>query len=50
MQGKKSRWSPVFLTLVLILMYLPIAVVVLYSFNANAGRYPSAFTVFSLQY
>ena len=50
MQGKKSRWSPVFLTLVLILMYLPIAVVVLYSFNANAGRYPSAFTGFSLQY
>lgn len=50
MQGRKSRWSPVFLTLVLILMYLPIAVVVLYSFNANAGRYPSAFTGFSLQY
>lgn len=50
MQGRKSRWSPVFLTLVLILMYLPIAVVVLYSFNANASRYPSAFTGFSLQY
>ena len=50
MQGRKSRWSPVFLTLVLILMYLPIAVVALYSFNANASRYPSAFTGFSLQY
>ena len=50
MQGRKSLWSPVFLTLVLILMYLPIAVVALYSFNANASRYPSAFTGFSLQY
>ena len=50
MQGRKSRWSPVFLTLVLILMYLPIAVVALYSFNANASRYPSTFTGFSLQY
>ena len=50
MQGRKSRWSPVYVTLVLILMYLPIIVVVLYSFNANASRYPNAFTGFSLQY
>lgn len=32
----------------LILMYLPIIVVVLYSFNANTSRYPTAFTGFSL--
>ena len=50
MMGRKSRWSPVYLTIVLILMYLPIVVVVLYSFNANASRYPSEFTGFSLQY
>ena len=38
------------MTLVLILMYLPIAVVVLYSFNANTSRFPTAFTGFSLQH
>ena len=47
---RHSILSPVFMTATLILMYLPIAVVVLYSFNANAGRYPNAFTGFSLQY
>ena len=31
-------------------MYLPIAVVVLYSFNANTSRYPNEFTGFSLQF
>lgn len=31
-------------------MYLPIIVVVLYSFNANTSRYPNEFTGFSLQF
>ena len=47
---RKSPWAPVYLTLLLILMYLPIAAVVVYSFNANASRYPNEFTGFSLQY
>lgn len=34
----------------LLLMYLPIIVVVLYSFNANTSRYPNEFTGFSLQF
>ena len=50
MKRKKSIWAPVYLTLILILMYLPIAVVVLYSFNANTSRYPTAFTGFSTQF
>ena len=50
MKRRKSPWAPLYLTLVLVLMYLPIAVVVLYSFNANASRYPNEFTGFSLQY
>ncbi len=40
----------VYLALVLLLMYLPVIVVALYSFNANAGRFPNEFTGFSLQY
>lgn len=39
-----------YLALVLALMYLPMIVVVVYSFNANASRLPTAFTGFSLQY
>lgn len=35
---KRSVWSPLYLALVLILMYLPVLVVVLYSFNSNTGR------------
>ena len=42
--------SKLYLALVLLLMYLPMLVVVLYSFNANASRFPSEFTGFSLQY
>ena len=34
MKRRRSPWAPLYLTLVLVLMYLPIAVVVLYSFNA----------------
>lgn len=45
---RKSPWAPLYLTLVLILMYLPIIVVVLYSFNANTSRFPNEFTGFSL--
>lgn len=47
---RSSPWTPIYLTLVLILMYLPIMVVVLYSFNANTSRYPNEFTGFSLQF
>ena len=47
---RKSPWEALYLALVLILMYLPIAVVVLYSFNANTSRYPNEFTGFSLQF
>ena len=45
---RKSPWAPLYLTLVLILMYLPIVIVVLYSFNANTSRFPNEFTGFSL--
>ena len=47
---RKSPWAALYLALVLTLMYLPIAVVVLYSFNANTSRYPNEFTGFSLQF
>lgn len=47
---RKSPWAPLYMTLVLILLYLPIVVVVLYSFNANTSRYPNEFTGFSLQF
>ena len=50
MKKRKSPWAPIYMTLVLILMYLPIVVVVLYSFNANTSRFPTAFTGFSLQH
>jgi len=47
---KKNRWAGIYLAVVLAVMYLPIIVVVVYSFNANASRLPSEFTGFSLQY
>lgn len=49
---KKKRviGSNIYLAFLLILMYLPIIVVVLYSFNANTARSTSAFTGFSLQW
>lgn len=50
MKKRKSPWAPLYLTLILILMYLPIIVVVLYSFNANTSRFPNEFTGFSLQH
>ena len=50
MKRRKSIWAPLSLTLMMLLMYLPIIVVVLYSFNANTSRYPNEFTGFSLQF
>ena len=47
---KKSVWSPLFITVVLLLMYLPIIVVVTYSFNSNTIKNASAFTGFTLQW
>ena len=47
---KRKIWAPLYLTVILVLLYLPIAVVVLYSFNANTSRFTFAFTGFSTQY
>ena len=48
---KKNGWrSFLYLGLVLILMYLPIIVTVVYSFNANTSRFTFQFTGFSLQH
>lgn len=44
---KHSFGSVFFLSLVLIVMYLPIIVVIVYSFNANTARIPIAFTGWS---
>ena len=41
---KHSIGSLLFIGLVLVIMYLPIAVVVIYSFNANTARIPIDFT------
>lgn len=46
---KKWSWrATAYLTLVLLFMYLPILVVVLFSFNASTARVPTVFTGFSL--
>lgn len=47
---KRGIASGVFLAVVLILLYVPIAVVVAFSFNANTSRFTYNFTGFSLQY
>lgn len=50
---RKKKFSPgavVFLVLVLLLMYLPVFIVVLYSFNANTTRNSAEFTGFTLQW
>ena len=44
---KRSFGSLLFLSLVLLFMYLPIIVVVIYSFNGNTSRIPIAFTGWS---
>lgn len=35
---KRSIWAPLYLALVLLLMYLPVIIVVLFSFNGNSSR------------
>jgi spermidine/putrescine transport system permease protein len=47
---KKRVFAPIYMTVMLIFIYLPIAVVVFYSFNANDSRFTFHFTGFSLQY
>lgn len=48
---KRSAFAPVYLALVLILMYLPILVVVLFSFNGDTSRNAAiTFSGFSLQW
>ncbi len=47
---KKRVGSALFLAVMLVMLYLPVAVVVLYSFNANTSRFTFAFTGFSTQY
>lgn len=47
---KHSFLSGLFITLVLIMMYLPIITVVCYSFNSNPARNPIAFTGFTLDW
>lgn len=47
---KRSFGSLVFLSLVLVVLYLPIVVVVLYSFNDNPARIPLAFTGFTTRW
>ena len=46
---KRSVGSLLFIALVLVIMYLPIAVVVVYSFNANTARIPIAFTGWTIK-
>ena len=49
---RKKKFSPgavIFLVLVLLLMYLPVFIVVLYSFNTNTTRNSTEFTDFTLQ-
>lgn len=50
MKRHRSVGPAIYLAFVLVLMYLPIVVVVLYSFNANTARTSMVFTGFSLQW
>ena len=47
---KNGIGAKIYLGVLLLLMYLPIIVVVLYSFNASTARVPTVFTGFSLQW
>ena len=47
---QRKVFSSAYLVLVLMLMYLPIAVVAVFSLNANTSRFTYNFTGFSLQY
>lgn len=48
MKTKHFRWSDVYLTLILLLMYLPIFIVIIYSFNAS--KLSTVWAGFSLQW
>ena len=50
MKHRLKFGAKAYLALVLVMMYLPMIIVILYSFNANASRFPNEFTGFSLQY
>lgn len=51
MKKRNSPWANAYLALILILLYLPILVVVLFSFNSNPGRTANfQFEGFSLQW
>ena len=47
---KRSVGSILFLSAVLVILYLPIVIVVLYSFNDNPARIPLAFTGFTTRW
>lgn len=47
---KNGIGAKIYLAALLLLMYLPILIVVLYSFNASTARVPTVFTGFSLQW
>ena len=47
---KNGIGAKIYLTVLLFMMYLPIIIVVLYSFNASTARVPTVFTGFSLQW
>ena len=46
----KKSVSPVYLSLVLVFLYLPVLVVVVFSFNDNPARNPTVFTGFTLEW
>ena len=50
MKKRRSHLPGLYLALVLVLMYLPIVVTALFSFNANTSRFTFNFTGFSLQH
>ena len=50
MKKKLSVWAVLFMAAVLLFMYLPMLVVVLYSFNANEARNAMAFTGFTFKW
>ena len=50
MRKKLSVWAVLFMAAVLLFMYLPMLVVVLYSFNANEARNAMAFTGFTFKW
>ncbi len=51
MRKKNPAWANVYMALVLLLLYLPVLVVVLFSFNSNPGRTSNfLFEGFSLQW